>query len=83
MDVLHYIKKLPLGYSEGIYNKSRYGIIKEVFNNGKSFKIYGNELQGNDFVSLNYYITSKRAWLKPCEMELKKVIDFLIKVNII
>lgn len=83
MGLLQQINKLPLGYSEGVYNNKRYSITKEMFNNGKSFKIYGKELQGNDFVSLNYYITSKSELLKPCEMPEKKVIDFLKKVKII
>lgn len=47
------------------------------FNNGKSFKIYAEELGGNDFISLNYYITKTSEKLKPCEMPEEKVIYFL------
>ncbi|WP_108804185.1 peptide methionine sulfoxide reductase [Aquimarina sp. Aq107] len=80
LDVINNIKE---GYSEGIYNNVKYSITKEVFNNGKSFKIYAKELQGNDFISLNYYITSTSELLKPCEMPKQKVIDFLDNVFLV
>lgn len=80
--VLYRIKKLPDGYSEGSYENKKYGITKSVFNKGKSYKIYAKELQGNDFVSLNYYITSSKKLLKPCEMPELKVIHFLKNVDL-
>jgi hypothetical protein len=83
MEVLQYIQKIPEGYSEGIYNAIKYSVTKETFNNGKSFKIYGKELQGNDFISLNYYITSNKELLKPCEMPEEKVIHFLENIEIL
>ena len=76
------IKKIPEGYSEGIFNRNKYRITKQIFNNGKSFKIYAKDLKGNDFISLNYYITENKDLLKPCEMEESKVIDFLENVKI-
>lgn len=81
--ILNVIEKLPEGYSEGIYQIKKYGITKSVFNSGKSFKIYAEELQGNNFISLNYYVTSSKELLKPCEMPERKVIDFLKNVNLI
>jgi len=81
--MLEYLNKIKEGYSEGIYNSKRYGITKTVFNNGKSTKLYAEELGGNDFVSLNYYLTKSKELLKPCEMPEKKVIDFLKHVVII
>ncbi|GGD21311.1 peptide methionine sulfoxide reductase [Hyunsoonleella pacifica] len=82
MSVLRYIDKLPEGYSEGMYQKEKYGITKAVFNNKKSFKIFAKALQGTNFISLNYYITSKDEFLKPCEMPEKKVIHFLQHVDL-
>lgn len=81
--VLDIIKSLPIGFSEGSYEDAKYGITKSVFNNGKSYKIYAEELQGNDFISLNYYVTKSEELLKPCEMPEQKVIHFLknIKLN--
>ncbi len=77
------IERIPEGYSEGIYKEVKYSITKDVFNNGKSFKIYAKELQGNDFISLNYYITSNSELLKPCEMPKDKVVNFLKEVIIL
>jgi peptide-methionine (S)-S-oxide reductase len=62
MSILDFINNIPEGYSEGIYNNKKYSITKEIFNNGKSFKIFGKELQENDFISLNYYITTKKNY---------------------
>ena len=80
--MLDYINKIKAGYSEGIYENKRYGISKSVFNKGKSFKIFAEELQGNNLISLNYYITNTKEYLKPCEMSEQKVLDFLKYVEI-
>ncbi len=80
--ILNSIKKIPEGYSEGIYNDRKYGITKTIFNNGNSFKVYGEELGGSDFISLNYYITKTKEVIKPCEMPEQKVVHFLKNVII-
>ncbi len=80
--ILAHIKKIPEGYSEGIYNDRKYGISKTIFNKGDSFKIYSEELGGNDFISLNYYITKEKNFMKPCEMPEQKVKHFLENVII-
>ncbi|MGI9288104.1 MAG: hypothetical protein ACR2P1_22155 [Pseudomonadales bacterium] len=48
------------------------------FNEGKSVKIYAEELKGTDFISLNFYTSSSQDHLKPCEMLAEKVIYFLL-----
>jgi hypothetical protein len=78
--VLNYIENIQEGYSEGTYLKKTYGITKTTFNSGKSYKIYGDELGGTNFISLNYYITKERHFLKPCEMPKEKVVEFLKSV---
>ena len=75
--ILEKIQILPIGYSEVIYQDRKYGVTRTDFNNGKSIKLYAEALGGNDFISLNYYITSKENLLKPCEMPKEKVIHFL------
>jgi len=75
--VLRKIQLLPLGYSEVMYENKKYGLTRTDFNSGKSIKLFAEELGGNDFVSLNYYITDSAEILKPCEMPEQKVIDFL------
>lgn len=71
------IQGLPVGYSKVAYNSKKYGVTRTNFNDGKSFKIYAEELGGADFISLNYYISNNKESLKPCEMTEIKVIDFL------
>jgi len=77
------IEALPEGYAEGIYLKRKYAIVKKTFNAGKSFKVYANELGGNNFISLNYYHTRKEEILRPCEMSSEKVIHFLQEVRLL
>lgn len=80
--LLGIIYDIPEGYSTVIYEGKKYGLTKTTFNNARSFKIYGEELQGNDFISLNYYITRTSQLLKPCEMPAHKVIYFLKNMKI-
>ena len=68
---------IPLGYSTIKFQGENYGVSKNFFNNGKSVKVYAEELGGTDFISFNYYITKTQNYLKPCEMELEKVIEFI------
>ncbi|MEP3208889.1 MAG: peptide methionine sulfoxide reductase [Maribacter sp.] len=81
--MLSNLNKIPNGYSEGIYSDKKYGLSKTIFNNGKSFKIFGEELGGSDFISLNYYITKEKGLIKPCEMTVQKVVHFLENVIIL
>ncbi len=83
MHLRSYIEKIPEGFTLGLFQDRKYAITKHTFNRGKSFKIYGRDLQGTDFVSLNYYTTRKKDLLRPCEMTKEKVIDFIINVKFI
>ncbi|WP_209402221.1 peptide methionine sulfoxide reductase [Pseudozobellia sp. WGM2] len=71
------IQKLPIGYSVVFFKSKKYGVSRSDFNNGRSVKLFAEELGDNDFISLNYYITDQADCLKPCEMPKQKVIDFL------
>ncbi len=75
--IIKKIRVLPIGYSEAFYQGKKYGVTRTDFNQGKSIKLYAEELGGKDFISFNYYITDKENLLKPCEMSKKKVIHFL------
>lgn len=78
-----WIDQIPEGYSEGIFRERKYGISRQLFNEGKSQKIFAEELGGNDFISLNYYQTSEKELLKPCEMPEQKVLTFLREVKLL
>ena len=83
MSVLHQIERLKNGYSEVLYLNKKYGITKSEFYKGRSFKIYAQELGGNNFVSLNYYQTRTEEFLKPCEVPEDKIIHFLNHIQTI
>lgn len=80
--ILEIIESIREGFSEGTYNNKKYGITKSTFNQGNSFKLYAKELGGSDFISLNYYKTTKKEFLKPCEMPEAKVIHFLKNIEL-
>ncbi len=80
--LIEHISHIQEGYSEGLYQGKKYGITKTVFNDGKSFKVYAKELGGNDFISLNYYVTACGEKLRPCEMPERKVVHFLRNVEL-
>lgn len=77
MNLLSRIQALPLGYSEVYFQGRRYGVSRQDFNQGRSIKVYAEELGGQDFISFNYYQTQGGAGLKPCEMPEEKVYAFL------
>lgn len=77
MNLLSILDKIPVGYSEVEFQNKKYGLTRTNFNKGKSLKIFAEELGGTNFISLNYYRTSKGDVLKPCEMPEAKVIQFL------
>ncbi len=74
---------LPNGANDVMYQDKRYLLRKETLLEGKLLKVYAEELGGNDIVSGNYYPTMKQGMLKPCEMSDKKVIDFVLHVQVI
>jgi len=80
--MLEYLNSIPEGYSIAYFQNKKYGLSKTIFNHGYSIKIYAEELAGNDFISLNFYITKHKNYLKPCEMPMQKVIKFLKEVKI-
>ncbi|MFT5244179.1 MAG: hypothetical protein ACJA1H_000305 [Glaciecola sp.] len=67
MSILKRIKELPKGYSEVTFQNKKYGITRTDFNKRKSIKVHALQLAGTNVISLNYYITSKKELLKPCE----------------
>jgi len=66
-----------------MYKNSRYLLKKESVSKNKILKIYAKELKGNDIVSGNYFLTIKDGLLKPCEMSDKKVINFVLNLELI
>lgn len=76
------LEGMPEGYSERTLRGTRYGVTKKTHNNGRSLKLYAEQLGGSNVVSCNLYITSRGEFLKPCEMPLKKVFDFVLESTV-
>ena len=70
---------LPRGYFTARYAGRRYGVSLSAHANGRSMKLYAEELGGTDRVSLNIYAPpSGPPALKPCEMPVDKVTAFVL-----
>ena len=64
------------------YNDRRYGVTKSRFAEGRSWKVFAEELGGADVISANLYHTTHGEVFRPCEMPAQKVIDFLSNLEL-
>ena len=70
---------LPLGWFTASYAGRRYGVTRSVHANGRSMKLFAEELGGPDRISLNIFAPpSGEPTLKPCEMPIDKVTAFVL-----
>lgn len=76
-DLSTFLHRIPQGYFQGTFRSARWAVTKTVHNNGRSVKIFAEELGGKEFVSCNFYQTTAGWSSKPCEMPLEKVQRFL------
>lgn len=73
---------LPFGGYGGTFNGKRYRLVKKQYGCARSQKMQAEELGGNDYISFNLYrLASGDCLLKPCEMPLEKVRDFVLGVE--
>lgn len=75
--VLEGVEQLEDGFSEVLHRGQRYTVNKTIFNDGKSTKVYAENVANGDFISFNLYITKAGLQLKPCEIPEEKVLSFL------
>jgi hypothetical protein len=69
----------PEGYFTATYDGERYGVTRSVHANGRSMKLWAEQLGGADRISLNIYAPpSGDLALKPCEMPIDKVTAFVL-----
>lgn len=74
---------LPPGYSQGRFDDRTYGVRVEISEDGRRRKFFAEELGGNDHVSFNFYLPDGSApVIKPCEMPLEKVRDFVLGLQL-
>lgn len=72
------LNAIPEGHSLGLYQGRRWRVEKTSHAEGRSLKLYGHDLSGPDFVSLNLYHLAAGDVLKPCEMPEAKVRAFVL-----
>jgi len=76
------LNNIPEGTKKVTYLGATYNLTKDIFNNGKSIKIFAEELGGTNFISGNFYETSSNFFIKPCEMPEEKVVSFLTQMKL-
>ena len=72
---------LPTGTFYGYFKGRKYVISRTSLASYKAHKLVANACVGSDYISLNLYDLSSGHHLKPCEMSLGKVIDFVLKLR--
>ena len=78
-DIWARLSNWPAGYFTATYGGHRYGVTRSVHANGRSMKLWAEELGGPDRISLNIYAPSSgEPALKPCEMPVDKVTAFVL-----
>ncbi len=75
------LQALKDGAYDVSFKNRRYLLRKETRLEGKLIKLYAQELGGNDFISLNFYPFIKEGLLKPCEMPVEKVKNFILELQ--
>lgn len=71
------IHQIPQGYSEARYQGKRYSLTRTDRAGGRAISVYAEELGGKDYISFNYYRTKQGGLLKPCEMPVERVLNFM------
>jgi hypothetical protein len=75
----HALAALPDGYVEGHFLGRKWGSTIKRSEDGRRVWLYAEELGGTDIISFNLYVVSpERPVVKPCEMSLEKVTEFVI-----
>lgn len=69
---------LPEGTFTGTAQGRRYIVTKSLHAGGRAVKLVAEERGGSDYISLNWYALRDRDLLKPCEMPVAKVTDFVL-----
>lgn len=71
------VRRLPPGASTVRYRGARWAVTRSSYADGRSLKLWAEELGGTDFVSANVYAGRAGEAFRPCEMPAEKVLAFL------
>lgn len=74
---------MPVGGYGATFNGRRYRVTKTQFACARSQKLEAEELGGTDYISFNLYrLASGDSLLKPCEMSVEKVTEFVMVAQV-
>lgn len=79
MDPSRLFARVPLGHSVVEYDGARWGVTRAEQVGGRSQRVYAEELGGSGVVSANLYLVGDEPALRPCEMPVERVLDFLAR----
>lgn len=71
------LARVPEGWSEASYDGRRWSVTRTTRAGGRSASVWAEALDGSAVVSTNAYALGAGWVLKPCEMPLAVVVDFL------
>lgn len=72
------LDRLPIGYSEGSYRGVRWATTLSTSADGRRRWLWAEALNGSGTVSFNLYMLSAGPALRPCEMQARDVIAFVL-----
>lgn len=76
------MRAIPDGASEGMIADRRYRIAVRRQADGKINSLQAWEYGDKDYISLNFYrLENGKLLLKPCEMPVEKVADFILNIK--
>lgn len=81
-DFIQRYSVLPLGDFYAYYNNQRYLVTRKESEDNKRGWLYAKQLGGNNHISFNFYRLFSGYRLKPCEMPVQKVTDFVLKLEL-
>nr|WP_244656240.1 MULTISPECIES: hypothetical protein [unclassified Rhizobium] len=75
------LARLPSGFCKVQFEGDRWGVTVRRSDDQRRIWLYAEQLSGNDVVSFNFYLASRRRpTLKPCEMSSAKVVSFVVNL---
>nr|WP_244441801.1 hypothetical protein [Rhizobium grahamii] len=75
--------QLPSGYMEGNFEGRRWSATVRRSADARRMWMLAEELGGNEIVSFNWYqLSDGHGILKPCEMSVSRVVDFILGFRI-
>ena len=74
-----FLAAVPAGYTSGLFEGKRWSATKKPSADGRRIWLFAEELGANGIVSFNAYrLTDGTFLVKPCEMSMTKVEEFVL-----